>query len=278
MEYQVILDDFQGPLDLLLHLIKEKEMDLQTLELSVITDQYLQYIHMMESSQLEVMSEYLVMAAQLIEMKSKMLLPIEYKRYKDVLDEIQEKYEKRQSMLIKPSNNMEEYVIDTSTMIPKGLEVYDLMKAMQKMYQRKMLSRPLDTHISKKDISIEQRSDQIRNYFKVRVNKRVKLDELFETYAYDARQKTQLRLADEKGLDISKMKDPRFNWEQMREISLAMEYGLNPDTLCDPEINAESMEKIRYSLMDQQSVFEDAKEEIKKFFQKNEKLRCKRRS
>ena len=41
-----------------------------------------------------------------------------------------------------------------------------------------------------------------------------KLDELFETYAYDARQKTQLRLADEKGLDISKMKDPRFNWEQ----------------------------------------------------------------
>ena len=241
MEYQVILDDFQGPLDLLLHLIKEKEMDLQTLELSVITDQYLQYIHMMESSQLEVMSEYLVMAAQLIEMKSKMLLPkekvqiedeyqedprealirrlIEYKRYKDVLDEIQEKYEKRQSMLIKPSNNMEEYVIDTSTMIPKGLEVYDLMKAMQKMYQRKMLSRPLDTHISKKDISIEQRSDQIRNYFKVRVNKRVKLDELFETYAYDARQKTQLRLADEKGLDISKMKDPKFNWEQMREIS-----------------------------------------------------------
>ena len=202
MEYQVILDDFQGPLDLLLHLIKEKEMDLQTLELSVITDQYLQYIHMMESSQLEVMSEYLVMAAQLIEMKSKMLLPkekvqiedeyqedprealirrlIEYKRYKDVLDEIQEKYEKRQSMLIKPSNNMEEYVIDTSTMIPKGLEVYDLMKAMQKMYQRKMLSRPLDTHISKKDISIEQRSDQIRNYFKVRVNKRVKLDELFD--------------------------------------------------------------------------------------------------
>lgn len=154
MEYQVILDDFQGPLDLLLHLIKEKEMDLEKLELSVIIDQYLQYIHMMESSQLEVMSEYLVMAAQLIEMKSKMLLPkekiqiedeyqedprealirrlIEYKRYKDVLDEIQEKYEQRQSMLIKPSHNMEKYIDDASTMIPDGLEVYDLMKAMQK--------------------------------------------------------------------------------------------------------------------------------------------------
>ena len=91
MEYQVILEDFQGPLDLLLHLIKEKEMDLQTLELSVITDQYLQYIHMMESSQLEIMSEYLVMAAQLIEMKSKMLIPKEKVTINDT-KKIQEKH------------------------------------------------------------------------------------------------------------------------------------------------------------------------------------------
>ena len=202
MEYQVILDDFQGPLDLLLHLIKEKEMDLETLELSVIVDQYLSYIHMMESSQLEIMSEYLVMAADLIEMKSKMLIPkevvniddqyvedprqlliqrlIEYKRYKDVLDDIKEKYEYRQTMIVKPAETMDEYVIDTSTMIPDNLEVYDLMKAMQKMFQRKALLKPLDTHISKKDISIDQRTDEIRSFFKTRVNKKVKLDELFE--------------------------------------------------------------------------------------------------
>lgn len=202
MKYQVILDDFQGPLDLLLHLIKEKEMDLETLELSVITDQYLQYIHMMEASQLEIMSEYLVMAAQLIEMKSRMLLPkekvtidddyqedprvalirrlVEYKRYKDVIDDIKEQYEKRQTMIIKPADHMDEYVVDTSTMIPEGLEVYDLMKAMQKMFQRKALSKPLDTHISRKDVSIDQRSDEIRDFFKHRVNKKVKLDELFD--------------------------------------------------------------------------------------------------
>lgn len=202
MEYQVILDDFQGPLDLLLHLIKEKEMDLETLELSTITEQYLQYIHMMEAAQLEIMSEYLVMAAQLIEMKSRMLLPkekvtidddyqedprvalirrlVEYKRYKDVIDDIKEQYEKRQTMIIKPADNMDEYVVDTSSMIPDGLEVYDLMKAMQKMFQRKALSKPLDTHISRKDISIDQRSDEIRDFFKHRVNKKVKLDELFD--------------------------------------------------------------------------------------------------
>ena len=93
-------------------------MDLETLEVSVITDQYLAYIDQMDAQQLETMSEYLVMAAQLIEMKSKMLLPaqkveleddyqedpreqlikrlIEYKKYKDVLDEFKEKYEQRQ--------------------------------------------------------------------------------------------------------------------------------------------------------------------------------------
>ena len=130
MGYEVVLEEFQGPLDLLLHLIKEKEMSLETLEVSLITDQYLAYIHSIESSQLEVMSEYLVMAADLVEMKSKMLLPkeavmiddqyvedprealirrlIEYKRYKDVLDDIREKYEYRQTLYIKPAENMEE--------------------------------------------------------------------------------------------------------------------------------------------------------------------------
>ena len=204
MEYQVVIEDFQGPLDLLLHLIKEKEMALESLELSVIADQYLQYIHAMDPSLLEVMSEYLVMAADLIEMKSKMLIPkekvtinddyqedprealikrlIEYKRYKDVIDDIREKYEQRQNIIIKPAESMDEYIIDTSSMIPEGLEVYDLMKAMQKMFQRKALMKPLDTHIAKKDISIDERTEQIRDYFKTRVNKKVKFDELFDRY------------------------------------------------------------------------------------------------
>lgn len=159
MSYEVVLDDFQGPLDLLLHLIKEKEMDLETLEVSVITDQYLAYINAMDSQQLEVMSEYLVMAAQLIEMKSKLLLPneklelddeyqedpraqlirrlIEYKRYKDVLEDIREHYDYRQTLHTKPPAIMDEYVMDTTEMIPDHLEVYDLIRAMQKMFQRK---------------------------------------------------------------------------------------------------------------------------------------------
>ena len=227
MEYQIMIDDVQGPLDLLLHLIKEKEMDLETLELSVITEQYLNYIHMMDASQLEQMSEYLVMASQLIEMKSRMLLPkekviieddyqedprealirrlVEYKRYKDVIDDIKDQYEKRQTMIIKPAENMEEYVVDTSTMIPEGLEVYDLMKAMQKMFQRKALLKPLDTHISKQDISIDQRSEEIRDFFKMRVNKKVKFEELFDRadkYYFIVTFLAVLDLAKEKEVEI----------------------------------------------------------------------------
>ena len=52
------------------------------------------------------------------------------------------------------------------------------MKAMQKMFQRKAMMRPLDTHIAKKDISIDERTEQIRDYFKTRVNKKVRFEEL----------------------------------------------------------------------------------------------------
>lgn len=89
-----------------------------------------------------------------------------------------------------------------------------------------------------------------------------KLDELLSTYAYDARQKNQLRMADEKGLDLDMIKNPLYDWEQMREIALAMEYGLDPTPLCDPTISSESMENIRIHLFENQGVFENAKVEV----------------
>ncbi len=202
MSYEIVLEDFQGPLDLLLHLISEKEMDLASLEVSVITDQYLAYINQMSPDQLETMSEYLVMASQLVEMKSKMLLPnekveldddyqedpreqlirrlIEYKKYKDILDDIRENYEYRQTMHTKAPAIMDEYVVDTSELIPDNLEVYDLIRAMQKMFQRKALLTPMETRIARVEISIEERSEQIRSFFKIHKNKKIELEELFD--------------------------------------------------------------------------------------------------
>lgn len=89
-----------------------------------------------------------------------------------------------------------------------------------------------------------------------------KLDNILSTYSYDARQKNQLRLADEKGLDIDIIKDPRYDWEQMREIALAMEFGLDPAPLCNPNISSEAMEIIRIHLFENQGVYENAKADI----------------
>ena len=75
MEITLKIDDFEGPLDLLLHLIKEKKMDLLNLKLEVIIDEYLDFIEKMEKMNLNIASSYLVMASELIEMKSKLILP-----------------------------------------------------------------------------------------------------------------------------------------------------------------------------------------------------------
>lgn len=89
-----------------------------------------------------------------------------------------------------------------------------------------------------------------------------KLDNILSTYSYEARQKNQLRLADEKGLDIDIIKNPRYDWEQMREIALAMEFGLDPAPLCNPNISSEAMENIRIHLFENQGIYENAKADI----------------
>ena len=87
MDYKFTIDKFQGPLDLLLHLIKEADIDIFDINISEITEQYLKYIESMENLNLNIDSEYLVMAAELIEMKSRELLPHEEN---DVDDEYEE--------------------------------------------------------------------------------------------------------------------------------------------------------------------------------------------
>ena len=79
MAIPVKLQVFEGPLDLLLHLIDINKIDIYDIPIALITDQYLDYIHQMQSQDMEVMSEFLVMAATLLKIKSKMLLPPEEK-------------------------------------------------------------------------------------------------------------------------------------------------------------------------------------------------------
>lgn len=189
MEYQFKINDFEGPLDLLLHLIKEQKVDIFDVSIYELCQQYLLFIEESKLINLEVASEYLVMAATLLEIKSKMLLPkpeveiddeyeentreqlikrlIEYKKYKEVTQTLKELNDDRSMVYTKPLEDLSQYKNETDSIdLPSGVEVYDLMKSLEKMYQRLKIQKPLNTTLERREISIEQRAasllDQIR--------------------------------------------------------------------------------------------------------------------
>src|SRR6476620_542120 len=85
--YVVALPAFEGPLDLLLHLIQKHELDILDIPVSFVTEKYLEYINLMQEMSIDLASEYLVMAATLVHIKSKSLLPAEPAGQEDELDE-----------------------------------------------------------------------------------------------------------------------------------------------------------------------------------------------
>lgn len=88
-DYEIKLEMFQGPLDLLLHLIRKNEVDIFDIPIAIITDQYLEYLDMMKALNINVAGDFLVMASTLIHIKSKMLLPdVEEEEEEDPRDEI----------------------------------------------------------------------------------------------------------------------------------------------------------------------------------------------
>ena len=124
-KYAIKLENFEGPLDLLCHLIDKNKMDIYDIKLSEITDQYIAYISQMEEMNLEVTSEFLIMASTLLYIKSKNLLPtevederelteeellqriIEYKKYKEISKKIREFYEQNSKRCFKLQENIE---------------------------------------------------------------------------------------------------------------------------------------------------------------------------
>lgn len=79
MGIEVKLEAFEGPLDLLLHLIEKNKIDIYDIPIAEITDQYMEYVNQMKTADLDTMSDFLLVAAQLINIKSRMLLPKEEK-------------------------------------------------------------------------------------------------------------------------------------------------------------------------------------------------------
>ena len=199
MEYEVKIDNFEGPLDLLLHLIKESKVDIWEISIADIAEEYLAYIQRMEKLNLDIASEYLVMASELIEMKSRMLLPrqekdvgeeeeedpkerlirrlVEYQKYKEVTKNFKELESLRQEYYTKAPDNLKEYV-EEGVVPSSDVTLEDLMLAFQKFLNRKELEKPLQTTVTKKEITVEERRKSIRDILTKR--KRVDFFELFE--------------------------------------------------------------------------------------------------
>ncbi|TRZ37691.1 segregation/condensation protein A [Niallia circulans] len=210
MQYNVKIDSFEGPLDLLLHLINKLEIDIYDINVAEITEQYLEYIHAMSVLQLDIASEFLVMAATLLAIKSKMLLPkydeelldndlvyeheedtredlierlVEYRKYKEAAGDLKEMELERGLIFTKPPSDLSDYAQGTEESAKSELDVslYDMLAAFQKLMRRKKLQAPLATKITRQEIPIESRMEEILRFIKSKRG-RIHFEELFPVH------------------------------------------------------------------------------------------------
>lgn len=190
------INEFEGPLDLLLHLIKESKMNIMDIEIEKITEQYINYLNLQEEMNLEVASEYLVMASELIELKSKMLLPnpkndedeeedpreelvnrlLEYQTYKEITKVLHDKENLRREIYTKSPENIRNYV-EENVSITSDVTLDDLVDAFKKFLERKKDSKPLQTKITVNEITVSSRRYEIRNILKQK--RKISFFELF---------------------------------------------------------------------------------------------------
>lgn len=199
MNIDFTVEDFSGPLDLLLHLLKESKMNIFDIQIEEITNQYLSYIQKWEEMNLTIASSYLVMASELIEMKSRLLLPkkqeenvedteedpreqlinrlLEYQQYKQITKTLKEKESLRREIYTKSSENLKEYM-DDNTIIQSDISLDDLVSAFEKFLLRQKENQPLHTKVTTKEISIEERRKDIKKI--LTKEKRVSFFKLFD--------------------------------------------------------------------------------------------------
>ncbi|MDF9867658.1 segregation and condensation protein A [Bacilli bacterium PM5-3] len=203
MERTYKINDFEGPLDLLLHLIKENKMSIFDIEITTLTAQYLELVEEAKTINLEIASDFLVMASTLLEIKSKSLLPkpeieiddeyqentqdelvkrlLEYKRYKEVSENLKEFNETRNLIYTKPIEDLSKFKTEESILdIPHEIELYDLIRSMDKMLQRLKFKKPLSSVMENNEISVEARCTTLLEQINKFDKKNILLDDLID--------------------------------------------------------------------------------------------------
>lgn len=196
--YSVTIDKFSGPLDLLLHLIKENDLNIFDINISEIAKQYLDYIQSMKNLNLDVSSEYLVMASDLTYIKSKELLPnkeeempekeelidklINYQMYKEISSVFKDFENERNLSFSKTPSLPNEFKSD-EVGISDDITLLDLLKALEKFNEKKEFEKPLNTVVTKKEYSVYERNLEIIKCLKT--NKKMAFEDLFDVYSKD---------------------------------------------------------------------------------------------
>lgn len=203
MEYSIKIDEFEGPLDLLLHLVKESNINIYDINICEITNQYLDYIHKQEELNIDVDSSYLVMAASLMEIKSKSLLPskkevnedvedeelsretliqklIDYEKYKEITKNFKELELNRKNIYTKAPSKLNE-MLDTKLVNDSNTTVDDLINAFSMFLERKNMEKPVVTKVTSKEYSVRKRKSDIRTY--LMKNGKAEFSELFTIYS-----------------------------------------------------------------------------------------------
>jgi segregation and condensation protein A len=172
--YKVQLPIFEGPLDLLLHLIKINEIDIYDIPIAVVTEQYLEYLELMKELNLDIASEYLVMAATLAHIKSKMLLPsippddeeseedprrelvqrlLDYQRYKKAAEELEDKAILGRDVFARPGLNGDESR-------ELAVNLFDLIEALQGIL-KKVDSQDKILDFTKEKVSLKDKMIEV---------------------------------------------------------------------------------------------------------------------
>ena len=182
------VNDFNGPLDLLLHLIKTSKMDIYDIDIKVITKEYIDYINNNKELTIDACSEYLVMASELIHLKSKQLLNknneeeeteyeinneeelrnrlLEYQKIKEMASDFRELETKRGNVYTKLPENLNEFRKNKE--LNSDITLDDLLSAFEEFLKRKRLEEPLNTQVTKRELSVEERIKSIRRIIKVK--------------------------------------------------------------------------------------------------------------
>ncbi|MDD5568634.1 MAG: segregation/condensation protein A [Candidatus Omnitrophica bacterium] len=196
MNYKIKLEMFEGPLDLLLYLVKKDHLNIYDIPIAKVTQQYLEYLNLMQMLDLNVAGEFLVMAATLMQIKSKMLLPaeegvtseeekedpreelvkrlLEYERFKEIAGQLREKEASQREVFRRPKTEVEKNQ-DKNKEVYFEASIFDLINAFSQAL--KDVPKEVFYEVVKDKFTVEEATHNILHLLLVKPQ--VKLSELF---------------------------------------------------------------------------------------------------